>query len=458
MTYTTMMQAIIKALKGVGLDVNSCMNADMSKAIELWAAMYEDTPPWLSCKKGIESAGIPGAIAMELARLATCELKSSAGDPAVDEVYQRVLADIRVPVEYGCALGGALMKPYIGADGEIATQYIRADRFFPLAFDSSGHISECVLVEQLYSGRVVFTRLEYYSLPQRQIINLAFQNDNAGVSLGQSIALATVPQWATMQEAAPIQGDKLPFGYFRVPLANTIDPDSPLGISVYGRAAKLIKEADKKYSNICWEYEAKQAAVHVAASMLKRNEGTGNFEYPGGNERLYRTMEYNTGATDKPLLDTFSPEIRADDLYKGYQNQLKMIEFVCGLAYGTISDPAVSDKTATEVRISKQRLYVTVTDIQRALETALTDMAAAIALWLGKAAPQMSFDWGDSVMTDSEAAARQALLEVQAGIIDNVEYYKRVYGLSEEAAEKLATDIAARAPASPDFFADGDGA
>jgi hypothetical protein len=39
-----------------------------------------------------------------------------------------------------------------------------------------------------------------------------------------------------------------------------------------------------------------------------------------------------------------------------------------------------------------------------------------------------------------------------------VEYYKRVYGLSEEAAEKLATDIAARAPASPDFFADGDGA
>lgn len=458
MTYTTMLQAILKALKAAtGVEVSSCLSGRMGLAIELWAAMYEDNPPWLSCKQGIESAGIPGAIAMELARLVTCELKSSASDGAVDEVYKRVINEIRIPTEYGCALGGALLKPYPGADGQIATQYIRADRFFPLAFDSSGHVSECVLVEQVYSGKATFTRLEHYSLPERMITNHAFKS-TVPTSLGSPVSLESVPQWAGMQESARILGDKLPFGYFRVPMANTIDPDSPLGVSVYGRAATLIKEADKKYSNICWEYESKQAAVHIAESLLKRNEGTGNFEYPGGKERLYRTMVYNTGATDKPLLDTFSPDIRADDLYKGYQSQLKMVEFVCGLAYGTISDPADTARTATEVRISKQRLYVTITDIQRALETALTDMAAAIALWLGRPAPEMSFDWGDSVMTDSETAARQALLEVQAGIIDNVEYYKRVYGLSEEAATKMAADIAGRAPANADFFAEGDGA
>lgn len=456
-----MLQAVVKAVSAAtGREITACLNERMSMAIELWAAMYEGRAPWLSHKQGIESAEISGAIAMELARLVTCEMQTKAADAQVDAVYQRVIKGIQAPVEYGCALGGVLLKPYL-TDAGIVAQYIRADRFFPLAFDSSGGISECVLVEQLYSGKAVFTRLEYYSLTDRAIVNLAYRNSNAAsaASLGTQISLGSVPQWAGMQEQAVLKGDRLPFGYFKIPLANTIDSDSPLGVSVFSRAAGLIREADKKYSNICWEYDAKQAAVHIASSLLKRNESTGSFEYPGGKERLYRTLEYSVGAADKPLLEVFSPEIRADDLYKGYQSQLKMIEFVCGLAYGAISDPTEVDKTATEVKSSKQRLYVTVTTIQTALEAALTDTAAAIAFWMGRPSPVVTFDWGDSIMTDSDAVAKQALLELQAGVIDNVEYYKRVYKMPEKDALKLAADIAARSPApdNADFFTDGSG-
>jgi len=456
-----MLQAVIKAVSAAtGKEINACINERMSMAIELWAAMYEDRAPWLSCKQGIESAGISGAIATELARLVTCEMQTAADDPAVDVVYQHLIRTIHIPVEYGCALGGMLFKPYQTETGDVVTQNIRADHFFPLSFDSSGNITECVLVEQVYSGRAVFTRLEYHSLPDRAIMNLAYRNGNASsaASLGTQIPLESVPQWAGMQEQAVLNSSKLPFGYFRIPLANTIDADSPLGVSVFGRAVGLIKEADKKYSNISWEYEAKQAAVHIAASLLKRN-AEGNFEYPGGKERLYRALEYNAGAADKPLLDVFSPDIRADDLYKGYQNQLKMIEFVCGLAYGTISDPQVVDKTATEVKSSKQRLYVTITGIQTALESALRDTAEAIAFWMGKPAPNVTFEWGDSIKTDQDAEANRAMLEFQAGIIDQVEYFKRVYGMSEEDAVQLVQAIAARSPKpeNADFFEGGDG-
>ena len=456
-----MLQAVIKAVSAAtGKEINACINERMSMAIELWAAMYEDRAPWLSCKDGIESAGISGAIATELARLVTFEMQTKVEDTQVDAVYQRLIKSIHIPVEYGCALGGMLFKPYQTETGDIVTQNIRADHFFPLSFDSSRNITECVLVEQIYSGRAVFTRLEYHSLPDRSIMNLAYRNGHASsaASLGTQIPLSSVPQWAAMAETAPLKGDKLPFGYFCIPLANTIDADSPLGVSVFGRAAGLIKEADKRYSNVSWEYEAKQAAVHIAESLLKRN-AEGNFEYPGGKKRLYRTLEYNAGATEKPLLDVFSPDIRADALYKGYQNQLKMIEFVCGLAYGTISDPQAVDKTATEVKSSKQRLYVTVTDIQTALESALRDTAEAIAFWMGKPVPNVTFDWGDSVKTDQDTEANRAMLEFQANIIDQVEYFKRVYGMSEEDALQLAQTIAARSPKTEnaDFFEGGDG-
>lgn len=460
MTYTIMLQAVTRAINAaLGKEITPCINTDMGLAIELWAAMYSDSPPWLSKCEGIESAGIPAGISAEVARLVTVEMEAKADNDAVDKVLQSLVADIRNPVEHGCALGGVLFKPYLSS-GKIAMQYIRADRFFPLAFNSSGNISECVLVEQAYNSKNVYTRLEYYSLSEKRIYNLAYRNRNyaGAVTLGSPISMEEYPAWADIEPETTLNADKLPFGYLKIPTANNIDPDSPLGISVFARAASLIKQADKKYSNINWEYDAKQAAIHVASSLLKRNESTGNFEYPGGRERLYRTMEYNVGATDKPLLDSFSPDIRADPLYKGYQEQLKMIEFACGLAYGTISDPQIADKTATEIRSSKQRLYVTVSGIQKALENALNDTVAAIAYWLKQPIPAVTYSWDDSVITDSDAYQAKKLMEYTAGVIDAVRYHMDVYGMDEDAAVKLVEEMEGRKQNVPviDFVEDGD--
>ena len=58
-----------------------------------------------------------------------------------------------------------------------------------------------------------------------------------------------------------------------------------LGVSAYSRAPELIEEGDRRYSNICWEYEGTQLAVHVATTMLKYNRDLDKFEYPGGQEQ-----------------------------------------------------------------------------------------------------------------------------------------------------------------------------
>lgn len=446
-----MMTAIVDALnKTISDGVKSCVDSRMATAIELWTALYEDRAPWLSQKKGIESAGIPSAMSAELSRLVTLEMKTEADDEGVNQVYQRAIEKIRIPVEYGCALGGVVIKPYTGPDDEIAIQYIRADRFFPLAFDSSGKISHCVFVDQFKQGRDIYTRLEVHQIRNGlHVNNIAFKSSTSG-KLGARVPLDSVPQWADLAEEASFQEtDRLPIGYFKVPLANTIDPDSPLGVSVFSRAVTLIKEADRRYSNEVWELEAKQAAIHIAGSLLKLNKDTGAQEYPEGRERLYRVVQYNTGAADKPLLEEFSPDIRSDALSSTYQAQLRRIEFACGLAYGTISDPDVVDKTATEVRYSKQRLYATVTDIQKALEDALEDLVAAIAFWMHRPVPKTSFLWDDSIIVDSQSLQAQKLLEFQAGIIDKVKYHMDVYGLSEEAAIQTVADIKARAPERP---------
>ena len=191
-------------------------------------------------------------------------------------------------------------------------------------------------------------------------------------SLGTEIEIGSIERWSELAPELTLEGaDRLLFGYFKVLMANAEDSDSPLGVSVYSRAPELVEEADRRYSNICWEYEGTQLAIHIATSLLKYNNDRNKFEYPGGQERLYRNVEYNAGAADKPFIDTFSPEIRDTALFNGFNNQLRLIEFACNLAYGTLSDPQNVDKTATEIKVSKQRSYTFVSDTQMALQKAL---------------------------------------------------------------------------------------
>lgn len=451
MRFTKMLSLITDVLnKDADTQVDVCLTSQMASAIELWTAMYENHAPWVDRQK-TKSAQIPTAIASEIARLVTLEMKSEitggTGALFLNREYQKkVLADLRRYVEYGCAKGGLILKPYVTKTG-LSIQYVQADSFFPLAFDDSGRIQQCVFTEQFRKGKKIYTRLEVHTLQGDRIhlTNRVFVATN-DYSLGTEIEIGSIERWSELAPELTLEGaDRLLFGYFKVPMANAEDSDSPLGVSVYSRAPELVEEADRRYSNICWEYEGTQLAIHIATSLLKYNNDRNKFEYPGGQERLYRNVEYNAGAADKPFIDTFSPEIRDTALFNGFNNQLRLIEFACNLAYGTLSDPQNVDKTATEIKVSKQRSYTFVSDTQMALQKALEDLVYAMNFWavlyglipLGNKY-QVSFVWDDSIIVDAEAERQTDRQDVAMGVMSLAEYRSKWYGETlEEAAKNL---------------------
>lgn len=455
MRFTKMLSLITDVLnKDADTQVDVCLTSQMASAIELWTAMYENHAPWVDRQK-TKSAQIPAAIASEIARLVTLEMKSEitggTGALFLNREYQKkVLADLRRYVEYGCAKGGLILKPYMTKTG-LSIQYVQADSFFPLAFDDSGRIQQCVFTEQFRKGKKIYTRLEVHTLQGDRIhlTNRVFVATN-DYSLGTEIEIGSIERWSELAPELTLEGaDRLLFGYFKVPMANAEDSDSPLGVSVYSRAPELVEEADRRYSNICWEYEGTQLAIHIATSLLKYNNDRNKFEYPGGQERLYRNVEYNAGAADKPFIDTFSPEIRDTALFNGFNNQLRLIEFACNLAYGTLSDPQNVDKTATEIKVSKQRSYTFVSDTQMALQKALEDLVYAMNFWAalyGLIPPgndyQVSFVWDDSIIVDAEEERQTDRQDVAMGVMSLAEYRSKWYGETlEEAAKSLPEPV-----------------
>lgn len=452
MNYSVMTKLIIGELnKENENEVNILVSSKMTESIQLWSAMYGNNAPWVD-RYTVFSANLPPAIASEIARLITLELKTEVkGSPRADyinNVYKNLLKELRKYTEYGCAKGGLIFKPYV--TDMVQIEFIQADNFFPLVFDSNGNITYCAFVAQVKKGKYIYTRLETHRLLNNgfEVINRAYQSTTDAV-LGSRVPLETIDEWNGLSEKVTYGGvDKLPFGYFKVPLANTIDTDSPLGVSVFSRAIELIKEADIRYSGIKWEYQSKETAIHIAESLLDIETNTGNAKVPKNQERTYRLLNYNSGAQDKPLIDHYSPDIRHESFFTGLNNQLKLVEFNCSLAYGTLSDPQQVEKTAEEIRSSKQRSFTFVSDAQLALQRALEDTIDAIDMWVTiyNLAPigkyETSFDWDDSIIVDPEKERLQDRQDVAMGVMSLAEYRSKWYGETIEKAQENLPEVA----------------
>lgn len=432
------------------------INDEMVKAIQRWKSLYMDKLDWLDGDeaKNFYSAGIAAAVTSELSRLATLEMESEiVGKTARAQLlinpYKKVIEDMKIQTEYAAALGGMVLKPYLD-NGQIVVDYVQADRFYPVSFNSRGEMTAVIFVEKIRRENDILTRLEFHEQTgtDYRVINKAYKKHaNAKAnSLGDEIELNSVDEWASLARETPLKNIEKPlYAYLKMPIANTADTESNLGISVFGRAESLIKQAERFWNAIQWEFDSKETAIDVNETMLKPGPYiNGEQTYiglPKGKERLFRTFDAQK-ANDESFYKVFSPDIRAEDFLKGYNKILQRIEFVTGLAYGTISDPNDIAKTATEIKISKQRSYATVTAIQGAIENALTDLAGAMNTYCdiyGMAAGtyEISFDFGDSVTTDFVAESAIRMQEVAAGLLKPIEYIKWRYGYKDDAQARL---------------------
>ena len=429
-----------KIKDAIGVEV--AVSDKMANEIDLWAKMYKNEPPWK--EKNIKLCGLPAAIAGEFARLVTLELKTEVtGNDFINEEYQAVISDIRKYTEYACAKGGLAMKPY-ASEGHIEVDMVQADRFFPTKFNSRGEVTAAVFAESLTVGKKVYTRLEYHQHEgtMYHINNKAFVKqdlDNVEV-LGKEVPLTAIPEWANLQEEVTLKNVKMPlFAYFKIPNANNVDDTSPLGVSVYSRAINDIKEADNQWTRLLWEFEGSELAIDADITLFKKDD-KGNYEFPKGKDRLFRMMDLDDN-TEK--YKVFAPAIRDESLINGLNAILRRIEFNVGLAYGTLSDPDTVDKTAEEIKTSKQRSYSTVSDIQKSLQTALEqlvyamDVMAQLSGLSGRKKYEMSFDWDDSIVIDKEQELASMQQDAVAGFIRKELYVAAKYGVSEEEALKM---------------------
>ena len=382
----------------------------------------------------------------------------------LDTQYKKLKKQLRKQIEYGIAKGGLVIKPYLVAnevdgkenDWQIEFDFIQADAFYPLAFNASGQITEAAFIQTQVEKDVTYRRLEYHKWQNNKVtvINKAFkstnnqnQGDMSGVDLGQEVPLSSVSAWKDLEPNATIENIQKPlFAYFRMPEANTIDTSSPLGVSGYSRAEQLIKDADMQYSRLLWEYEGGELAIDIDRdAMAFKEDGKGNTHTvaPTMQARLYRTVDLGESDTYQP----YNPTLRDGSFITGLNTILMRIEDVTGLSRGTLSDAASEARTATELKILKQRSYQTNADIQQAIEDTLRDVIYIMNAYcdLYKITPDgeydVNFEWDDSIITDVDAELGKQITLLQNGLTSKEEVRMWYYGETERQAKEALLKI-----------------
>jgi A118 family predicted phage portal protein len=164
---------------------------------------------------------------------------------------------------------------------------------------------------------------------------------------------------------------------------------------------------------------------------------------PKLNKRLFRAVDLGKDAE----YNVFDPPIRDASLLNGLNAIFCRIEDLCGLARGTISDPNVQAMTATQIITNKQRTYETINANQKALEQCLRDVIHAMdvyasALNLAPAGDyEVSFEWDDSVIVDTNQQLNERLLLVNAGAMSKAELRQWYLGETEAQAKVAVQQI-----------------
>ena len=408
------------------------------------------------------------------------------------QYQEKLLTKIRTQLEYGIAKGSLIIKPYVvkskmysvaGVSSEddknavdkydIEFDFIQADCFYPFSFDGSGNLTEVAFIQTKIDKDKIYTRVEHHKLEGSTVIikNEAYVGDYNGAVpestfigvLGRKVPLSTVREWKDIPPVATVQNvDRMLFGYFKMPEANTIEPHSPLGISGFARAKSLIKEADLQYSRMLWEFEGGELAIDIdrdALTDVKDFQGNSHSVNPKLQARLFRPIDLGESNTYQP----FSPALRDASLINGLNNILMRIEDVSALSRGTISDVAAEARTATEIKTLKQRSYQSNSEIQKALEIALRDTIYTMNIYctlyniVGDVVKKgdkidvskigqydVNFEWDDSIIVDIDTELTKRLTLMQNGLVSKVENRMWYFGETErqarEALDKIKDD------------------
>jgi len=467
----------------------------------VWKALYRGLyKPWhivpviaVGAKPGetrqLYRLNIAKAVSAELASLVwgeECEISvSSAGwEEQVDEdgvvvnpdPLKGFIADVldrnafgeklQELIEQGLALGGSAIKVWhdvkrdregneVPDSGQIRLGYCMADQFVPISWDNA-QIYEGVFISRRARKGWYYTRLEWHRWDGETYIitNELYKAEiQKGANAGQNQDILGIRcPTAEMAELYPglepetvVPVEESLFSYWRTPIANNLDDNSPLGVSIYANALETLHAIDICYDSFVTEFRLGRKKIIVPARFLRMvtDPQTGRqVRYFDPSDETFVGVADDDG---KAGVTDISVELRVEEHVEALNAMLSILCLQLGFSATTFSfDRQAGLKTATEVVSENSKTFKTIKTVQNQLRPMIEhlvkniiDVAIMYGMeWQGQSVEslaaggyEVNVAFDDGVTQDRQTNLNEGVMLVGAGLLSKYTFLTdRKYG------------------------------
>ena len=217
-----------------------------------------------------------------------------------------------------------------------------------------------------------------------------------------------------------------------------------MGLSVLANQIDKFKSIDTKYDSFDREFVTGKRRVIIPKSMIKADitgvDEKGNpirVYYFDTNDEVYVSVN---GLDSKDIKD-INFELRTDEHITAINSELNYLSSNVGLGTGFYKFDNQGVKTATEVISANSDTYRTKVHHQNTIYSCLKDLIMAICELENISFKTVTINPDDSIIEDTDKIRQQAMSEFNNKLISKVEYYKRVYKMSDEEALAFAQKV-----------------
>lgn len=239
------------------------------------------------------------------------------------------------------------------------------------------------------------------------------------------------------------------FYIMKTNIANNIDLDSPMGVSIYGNAIDNLKGCDVVFDSCIREVLTGQRIVMMNKCLLTTDD-SGNPIAPQDVKQTYMQFFGDDAQSNvSEFIKEFHPTLNTDALDKEMQNQLNMLSSKVGLGTNYYKfDSSSGAVTATEYVGERNDFMRNAVKISNSIRSALKDLVQGI-LFVGKNIlganvddnAKIDISTSDGVVEDDAKEREQDRQDVKDGIMSKAEYRAKWYGETLEDAQKKIDDI-----------------
>lgn len=450
-------------------------------------------------ERDLERMDTAKAICAELAGLIwneQCEISVSqetGKDQLLDEFVHDVLMKngfwikMQEHIEQVLALGGGAIKVWYEEkrDGEgnvtpnsgnIRLGFCMADQFVPTAWDNT-QVTDGVFISRQAKDGYYYTRLEWHKWDGLTywISNEAYRSEYKQNSakepqdiLGFRYPLSAV--YPFLDEQTPLQGLSTSlFAYYRPAIANNLDDDSPLGVSIYANALSTLKALDICYDSFVQEFRLGRKRIIVPAQCLRTVQDPVTKEYRrffDATDEAYVALKSDD--TDALKIQDNTVSLRVGEHEQAINALLSILCLQVGFSAGTFTfDRAQGLKTATEVISENSKTYKTIKGNQLQVKNAITQVIDAIVQvaslydvhWNGTSIRTLSaLGWetkvvfDDSILQDRQTNINEGILLATNGLMSKKRFLMEKLGYTEEEAAQELEEIKQESGISADVF------